>query len=514
MNGAEALLQTLINAGVEVCFANPGTSEMQLVAAIDRIPGMRPVLALFEGVATGAADGYGRMAGKPAVTLLHLGPGLSNGMANLHNARRARSPIVNIIGDHASYHLELDAPLTSDLAGHARLQAHWLRTVRSSASIGSDGAEAVQAAMAGAGQVASLIVPANRAWDAGGVPAEARPVPAREKVSGETVEAAAQALTAGEPAALLLGGDALTERGLVAAGRIATATGASLLQETFPRRIQRGAGRVTPQRVPYLGERAAELLKDYNHFVLAAARPPVSFFAYPEKPGWLCPEDASLTTLAFVDQDVEAALEALAERLGAGDADIPVQSPLKPDLAAGPLTPAAIAASLTTLMPEDAIVSDEANSSGAPIYTLTAGAEPHDWLTLTGGAIGQGLPVAVGAAVACPGRKVISLEADGSGMYTIQSLWTMARENLDITTVIFNNSSYAILNFELSRLGVEKPGQKALSMLDLSNPDLNWVQISQGMGVEATRATTAEAFHEQLAAALSQKGPRLIEARL
>lgn len=509
MNGAEALLHTLIASGVDVCFANPGTSEMQLVAAIDANPGMRPILGLFEGVVTGAADGYGRMADKPAATLLHLGSGFSNGMANLHNAKRAFTPIVNIVGDHATYHLPLDAPLTSDVAGHTALCSGWSRVAASADSLAQDGAEAVAAAQAG--QIASLVVPADFAWSpaktgpANPVAAETRPQPDQA-----AVERAIAALKSGEPVCLFLGGLALREEGLALAHRISAASGARVITEVFPARIQRGRGRFAPERLPYLGEFAQEHLKGLKHMVLVGAKAPVSFFAYPEKPGELWPEDCAVVEAASQQQDTIAALEAIADGLDATAAPTPDTTPL-PDMPEGPLTAEAVGAIVANLLPTDAIVSDEANTSGVFSYGMFDGAAPHDWLTLTGGAIGQGLPVAVGAAVACPERKVINLQADGSAMYTNQSLWTMAREQLDVCTIIYRNNSYAILNLELMRVGVENPGAGAKAMLELDKPELDWVNIAQGMGVEASSADSIEAFKAQFTAAMEARGPRLIE---
>ena len=512
MNGADGLITTLFDAGVEVCFANPGTSEMQLVAAIDKHPRMRAVLCLFEGVATGAADGYGRMAGKPAATLLHLGPGLGNGLANLHNARRARSPVVNIVGDHATGHLKYDAPLTSDIAGIAAPVSGWVRKSSSVDGLAADGAAAVAAAMDYPGRVATLIVPADHAWTEAKGPAPAVKPAAPAKPAPSFIEKAAAALKSGEPAALFLGGMALRAEALEEAGRIAAASGARLLCETFPARLQRGAGRVPVERLPYFGEMAADVLKDFRHLIMVGAKPPVAFFAYPGKPGWLSPDDAAITTLASPREDALAALRALAKALDAPAGHNRAQAAFAPPVAAGKLDPAGIGSVLAALMPENAIVSDEAATAGLALFPMTAGAPRHDWLTITGGAIGQGLPVGAGAAIACPGRKVICLEADGSAMYTVQALWTMARENLDVTTIIVNNGSYAILNIELARVGVANPGPKALSMLDLTNPPIGWTAISEGMGVPAARAETVEEFRSALAEALAHKGPRLVEA--
>ncbi len=511
MNGAEALLNSLIDAGVEVCFANPGTSEMQLVAAIDHIPGMRPILGLFEGVVTGAADGYGRMADKPAATLLHLGSGFSNGMANLHNAKRAFTPIVNLVGDHATYHLPLDAPLTSDVPAHASLTSTWVKVSQSAEEMGIDGVEAVAAAMEG--RIANLIVPANHAWSDGGRLAEPiRATPPRA-ASDRAVADAADMLRSGKPTCLFLGGRALRENGLTAAARIAAATGATVMSEVFPARIQRGKGRPTIERLPYLGEMAAERLEEFAQIIVVGAKAPVSFFAYPGKPGILWRDECSIFELADQTLDQVDALERLADALQAPQTADHDKSDL-PDIPDGPISAEAVGAVIANSLPQDAIVSDESNTSGAFSYGYFDGAAPHDWLTLTGGAIGQGLPVAVGAAVACPGRKVIGLQADGSGMYTNQALWTMAREDLDVCVVIFNNSAYAILGLELNRVGVKKPGERAQSMIDIGRPKIDWVKLAEGMGVAAASVSTIEDFSDAFSEAMKIKGPRLIEVVL
>jgi len=515
MNGAEALIATLADCGVEVCFANPGTSEMQLVAAIDGQPAMRAVLGLFEGVVTGAADGYGRMADKPAATLLHLGPGLANGLANLHNARRAGSPVINVVGDHATYHLHHNSPLTADLNGFARPVSDWLRTSRSEADLPQLGAESWAAAMQFPGRVATLVAPANHAWSEGAAPAARRPAAPAPRVAEETVAEAAQALSGGEgPMVLFLGGRALRAGALEQAGRIAAATGARLICETFSTRLQRGAGRVAVERLPYFGEMAADYLAGFKTMIVCGCEPPVSFFAYPDKPSWLSPEGARLVRLAGNDLDAEDALHRLAERLGA-PIEPALRQPGAPVVhAEGKLDPFKIAAELSAALPAHAIVSDEAATTGLALFPATAGAAPHDWLTLTGGAIGQGLPLALGAAIACPDRKVIALQADGGGMYTLQALWSMARERADVTTVILNNGSYAILNIELMRVGVQNPGPKALAMLDLTNPAIDWCHLGEGMGVPSTRVATAQELRAALAEAMAQRGPRLIEAML
>ena len=513
-NGAEAFIATLGACGVDTCFANPGTSEMQLVAAIDRQPGMRAVLGLFEGVVTGAADGYARMAEKPAVTLLHLGPGLGNGLANLHNARRAASPVINMVGDHATYHLHFNAPLTSDAAGVARPMSDWVRVAQSPRDLAQAGAEAYVVAMAWPGQVATVIVPADHAWNGGAAPVAPRPVPLAPRAPDAAVLAAATALRASDgPVALLLGGRALREEALAAAGRIAAATGAHLVCETFAARVQRGTGRVAIDQLPYFAEQAVDYLARFQTIVVCGTEPPVAFFAYPGKPGELSPPGAQVIRLAALREDALHALTALADAIGAPADPVGIQ-PRESPPPGDRLNAHAIGAVLADLMPAGAIVSDEALTAAAALFDATKGAAPHDWLMVTGGAIGQGLPVAVGAAVACPARQVIALQADGSGMYTVQALWTMARERLNVVTVIFNNASYAILNIELSRVGVQNAGPRALSMLSLDNPRLDWCAMAAGMGVPAQRVATVDEFRDALAQALATPGPVLIEAML
>jgi acetolactate synthase-1/2/3 large subunit len=511
MIGAEAVLRTLVASGVDVVFANPGTSEMHFVATLDAVPEMRGVLALFEGVATGAADGYARMRGSPAAALLHLGPGLGNGLANLHNARRSHAPIVVIVGDHATYHAQYDAPLQSDIETVARNVSLWIRRSERPEDAGSDGAAAVAAAFGPPGNIATLILPADVSWSDGGVVAGPAPRQPRAAVPEHTISEAATALRSREPSALLLGGAALQEQGLRAAARIAAATGAEMLAETFPARLERGAGIPAVQRLAYLAEMAAGQLDGLRHLVLVDAKSPVSFFAYPGKPSDLVPEGCDVLALAGGGDDAVAALEALADAVDAG-ADVVVSGPGRPERPTGALGAESIAASIGALLPEGAIVSDEANTSGTFLPGMTAGAPRHDLLTLTGGSIGQGLPVAVGAAVACPGRPVLALEADGSALYTIQSLWTMAREQLDVTAVIFSNRRYAVLRMELARVGATSTGEHALAMLDIAPPEIDFVALAKGFGVPASRPETAEAFSDALERAFAEPGPHLIEA--
>ncbi|RZS38799.1 acetolactate synthase-1/2/3 large subunit [Herbihabitans rhizosphaerae] len=511
MNGAQSLIRTLVDSGVDVCFSNPGTSEMHFVAALDAVPEMRGVLALFEGSVTGAADGYGRMADRPAATLLHLGPGMANGLANLHNARRAHTPIVNVIGDHATYHKGFDAPLESDVDALSGWTKGWTRWSSDPGAVGQDAADAVAAAMSPPGQIANLVLPADVSWGDGGVAVAGATAPAPSTVDDQAVNAVAKVLGSGEPTIVLLGHGATRERGLLAASRIAQATGAKLFAETFPARIERGAGLPPIERLGYLAEQVQWQFTDIKHLVLVGAKAPVSFFAYPGKPSGLVPEGCQVHVLAELGSDVPGALESVADLVAAQEKPVLAEAS-RPELPAGELTPQNWAPVIGALLPEGAIVSDEANTSGLMIPMTTAGAPRHDVLTLTGGAIGQGLPVAVGAAVAAPDRPVVCLQADGSAMYTISALWTMARENLNVTTVLINNGAYAILRMELQRVGAEGAGPKANDLLDLSRPDLDFVSIAQGMGVAASRATTAEELAEQFSRALAEPGPHLIEA--
>ncbi|MGY2065432.1 acetolactate synthase large subunit [Blastococcus sp. SYSU DS0619] len=511
MNGAQALIRTFVDAGVDVCFANPGTSEMHFVAALDDVPEMRAVLTLFEGVATGAADGYARMTGRPAATLLHLGPGMGNGLANLHNARRGRAPMVNVVGDHARSHKRLDAPLESDIDAVAGTFSRWVRRSLSPADVAADAVDAVAAV--GSGGIATLVLPADVSWEDGAEPAAPRPVRPAPQVAPSVVEEVAAVLAGDEPVVLFLGGEAVTEDGLLAAGQITAGTGARLMTETFPARAARGAGLPDVTRLPYPPEMAMAALAGTRHLVLAGATAPVHFFGYPGVPGHPVPEDCTVHVLSEPGEDGVAALRALAA-LAAPDAEPVLIEASRPELPTGELTPRTMAAVIGALLPERAIVVDEALTSGVGLMELTSGAPRHDWLALTGGAIGDGLPMALGAAVACPDRPVIGIQADGSAMYTISALWSHAREQADITTIICDNGSYAILQHELSRVGAANDGERAATLLDLGGPGLDFVSIAQGMGVPATRATTADELAEQLKKALAEPGPHLIDAVL
>lgn len=511
MNGAESLVRTLVDCGIELCLANPGTSEMHFVTALDRVPGMRAVLGLFEGVVTGAADGYARMAGKPAATLLHLGPGLGNGLANLHNARKGGVPVVNIIGDHATYHQRYDAPLTSDVKAFANTVSHWTLSSREARNVATDAARAVQAAQVPPGQIASLILPADTAWNEAQGPARPLPVPAAPLVADHAISDAVAALKRGK-AALLLRGPALHGAGLLAAGRIAAATGARLMADTFMPRIERGAGRVPVERMPYRAAPAMDFMRGVETLILVGTQAPIGFFAYPGQPSEFTPQGCRILALAHPHEDGVAALEAVAAAFPNGPAT--KVTALAPSAlpADGKLNNIDIMHVVSHYLPEQAVVVDESITGSFGLYHLLETAAPFDALLVPGGSIGGGMPLATGAALACPDRKVVTLQADGSAMYTLQSLWTQAREKLDVTTIIYANRAYRVLIDELKGVGAESGGPKTMSMFDIGNPDLDWVKLSEGMGVEAVRAETTSAFAAAFQSAMQVKGPRLIEA--
>ncbi len=514
MNGAESLIRTLVAGGVETCFANPGTSEIHIVAALDRLPEMRCVLGLFEGVVTGAADGYARMAEKPACTLVHLGPGLANGLANLHNARRAQVPIINLVGQHATHHLHLDTPLTSDIEAIARPFSKWLRTSSASSGVGRDAAEAIVEARTAPGQIATLIVPADLAWSEGGAVAALPTLSAARLPSAETVENAAAMLRSGLKAAMLLNGNALYGKGLAAAGRIAAATNARLLAPYPLTRLERGSGMPPVDRVAYVLEQAIDQLKEFRQLILVGAPAPVGYFAYPGKNSAFTSPECEIFTLASHGEDYAGALESLAAALSVPQTNAPGEKAERPSIPSGEITLTGLASAVGALLPENCIVVDESMTSGRGMMAATKGAPPHDWLGNTGGSIGIAMPLAVGAAVACPDRRVLCLTADGSGMYTLQALWTMAREGLKVTTVVFANRDYAVLKREFSYLGIGDPGTRALDMFEIGRPDLDWVHLAKGMGVPGTRVTSLEGFAKALQEGFASEGPSLIEVPL
>ena len=513
MNGADALIETLVENGVTACFANPGTSEMQFVSALDRQPAMRPVLCLFEGVATGAADGYGRMADVPACTLLHLGPGYGNGLANLHNARRAYTPIVNVIGDHATYHRQYDAPLNSDIPTIVKPNSVWVKSADTADTVAAITAEAITASYGPPGGPVSLILPADAAWTQTTVGAAKSLAPPRAAPSGESVDAVAKAIRAAAKPVLLIGGRACRADAVAQAARL-QAVGVRVLADTFVARLPRGAGVFAPGRMAYFGEAALEDLAGVDLMIYVGTTMPVAFFAYPDRPSVLVPEGCATLTLSQRAEDSAAGLAALADALGA-PASGPVQPLKRPETAPiGTLTPQACGRAIARHLPEGAIICDDAVTSGGAVAVPCMTAAPHEVLALTGGAIGIGLPLAIGAAVAKPDRKVLALSGDGSAMYTVQSLWTMARENLDVTVVVFANHSYRILNIEMGRTGAGNPGPSASKLLDLGDPKIDWVSLAKGLGVDAVRCETAEQFETAFARAMREPGPKFIEAAI
>lgn len=514
MNGAEAVIHSLVAGGIDTCFTNPGTSEMHLVAALDRSPAMRCVLTLFEGVATGAADGYARMSGRPACTLLHLGPGFANGMANLHNASRALVPIVNLIGQHPAHHLSYDAPLTSDIEAIARPYSAWLRTIQNVRDAACDTAEAIVNARTPPGQIATLIVPTDVAWSQGAT-ASTIPAPVSAEVpDSERIERAAEMLRSGRTTGILIGGHVTFERGLTIAGKIASATGAKLFAPYPFTRLRHGAGTPAIERVAYVLEQATEQFKKFQQLILIGAAAPVSYFAYQGKRSQPTQPDCDIFTLAHASEDGNAALMGLAEALGVENFSVDVAKSSRPPASSGEITLQGLALTIAATLPEEAIVADESMTSGRGILAATQSCPPHDWLACTGGSIGIAMPLAVGAAVACPERPVLCLTADGSGMYTLQALWTMARENLHVVAVVFANRAYGVLKREYSNLGVGEAGQRAKALFNIGEPDLDWVALARGMGVPGTRVTSLEEFTAALKRAYASEGPSLIEVPL
>jgi acetolactate synthase-1/2/3 large subunit len=541
MNGAESLVKTLTDQGVDICFANPGTSEMHFLKALEN-PRMRSVLCLFEGVCTGAADGYYRMKGTPASTLLHLGPGLANGLANIHNAKRASSGMVNIVGEHSAAHLKYDPPLMSDIEGLARPLSHWVRRVESPHSVAWDVSTAIAKASEHPGQIATLLLPGDASWQeasAQGVPPRAsgagradatgaaagvggadgitaaggsapqikRPEPAR-------IDAIAKVLRSAEPTLVILANRATRGRAVELAGKLKTATGCRLATQFFTSRIERGAGRVTLERIPYAVPQALEFLKGFKHIITLETTEPIAFFSYPDKPSLLKAPGTTVHTLSEADEDSAAALDMLLDALDANTAQAILQPRAEAVIPQGALTPASIAAALAAALPEHCILVDESLTTGRETMGLTVGAAPHDLINNMGGSIGYGTPVATGAALACPDRHVFCMVGDGSAMYTIQSLWTQAREGLNVTTIIFANNSYAILKAEYANMGAGAPGPKALAMIDIDKPRIDWLAMATSMGVPSVAVDSAEGFYKAMANSVREQGPTLIEVRL
>jgi acetolactate synthase-1/2/3 large subunit len=515
MNGAEILIATLVGRGVDICFANPGTSEMHFLAALSNNPRMRGVPCLFEGVATGAADGWYRMKDTPASTLLHLGPGLANGLANIHNARRASSGMVNIIGEHSLSHLKYDPPLASDIEGLARPLSHWVRHADSAGTISWDAAQAVTQASGHPGRIATLILPGDTSWQPAGEPLLPPKAAAQRKTpSAARVEHIAQVLRLGEPTLIILANKATRGAALDKAGRVAAATGARLGSQFFTARIERGAGRVPIERIPYAVAQGMAFLKGFKHLITVETREPMAFFAYPDKPSLLKAEGALVHPFVEADEDSELAFDMLLQALGATGVAPLVQPRIETPPPSGALNPTSIAHALAAALPEQCIFVDESLTTGRESMGLTMGALPHDLINNLGGSIGYAPPVATGTALACPDRRVFCAVGDGSAMYTIQALWTQARENLNVTTIIFANNSYAILKAEYANMGAGTLGERALSMINIDRPRLDWLAMAKSMGVPGVSVETAETFYKAMLHSAREPGPCLIEVKL
>ncbi len=519
VNGSESLVATLVDKGVDVCFANPGTSEMHFLAALEN-PSLRSVLVLFEGVATGAADGWYRMSGRPASTLLHLGPGLANGLANLHNARRAGSGIVNIVGEHATAHLKYDPPLLSDIDGLARPISHWVRRSTSSCLVAGDVSVAIAQARSKPGKIATLILPGETSWGQAGEHSKSQPTPEcpcftrPEAPDMSRVEQAANVLRRGEPTLIVCGGQASRGRAVELLGRIKAHTGCRIATQFFTARIERGAGRATLERIPYYVPSALAYLKDFKHIITVETGEPIAFFSYPGSPSQMKPTGCAVHSLVLPDEDSITGLEMLIDALGAQKTEAVLPERTQVALPEGKLDPTSIAQALTAAMPDNAILVDESLTTGRETLGLTAGARPHDVLQNMGGSIGFGTPVATGAALACPDRRVFCMVGDGSAMYTIQSLWTQARESLNVTTIIFANNSYQILKTEFANMGFGKPGAQASALIEIDKPQINWVAMGTSMGVPSVSVDNAGDFYRAMVRSSETPGPMLIEVRL
>jgi len=515
MNGATALINTLADCGVEFCIANPGTSEMHLVQGLDAVPRVRSVLALFEGVCTGAADGIGRMTGKPAATLLHLGPGMANGIANLHNARRANTPMINIIGNHPNFHVGYDAPLTSNIDTLARNFSCWLKSESTENTLAQDGADAFTATLrqtsGSTGQIATLIMGADAAWGESPGPAKPNAIPERPKTNEKAIEDVAKSIAAGRKTALLLEHHASEQSAMSAASKIASKTGCKLFNGTFPARVDGGPGRVSIERLPYFPEQVLNALEGIENLVLVGGEVPASFFAYKNTPGQLIPKGCQVTRLTSIEEDATDALERLADRLGATNSAVSYFEKKEISKPTGELNTKTIIQSLAATLPENVIVCTDSGGGNAA-HPLCQNTTQNSWLSLTGGAIGQGGPCSVGAALACPDQRVLAMLGDGGAAYTIQALWTQARENLDVTTIIFANNSYNILNVEYGRLGVTDVGEIAASLFDIGNPSIDWVSLARGFGVDGGKANTAEELCTLLQKSYTTPGPFIIQA--
>jgi acetolactate synthase-1/2/3 large subunit len=456
------------------------------------------------------------MLDKPAMTLLHLGPGFANGIANLHNARRAKSPVLNVIGEHATWHLNVDPPLAMDIESLVRTVSGWWRTNKSARDIPGDVAEAVAAARVG--QVATLIVPHdNQETEGEGHPIK-MPHVSFDPLEPDSIEAAAKRLRTSRKVALLLGGRALRKSGLDAAARIRKMTGCDLFSPAQFGYMERGVGLPFVERIPYFPEKATARLSGYGIILLAGAPEPVTFFGYPGIKSQILADEQERITLCTDRQDVVQALENLADALsgtstfGADDAVLTKMN--RPPLPDGELTGQKACLTLAALQPENAILIDEAITARFMDFPFVGELPPHSLLSIAGGSIGFGIPCATGAAIACPDRLVIDLQADGSALYTIQGLWTQAREGLNVITLICSNRSYRILQMELTRAGIPSLGPNARALTELTNPAIDWVKAARGFGVPGVTVSTVKDLARELSGALAGSGPRLIEMLL
>lgn len=513
MNGAQIVIKTAKEAGIKYCFANPGTTEMPLVEALDSVPGIEAKLGLFEGCCTGAADGYGRLTGMPALTLLHLGPGLANGIANLHNAHRAKTPVVNIVGDHATWHLGSDAPLTMDIETLAKSIPGWQRTSTSVDNLSQDTADAISAAMKG--QVATLIIPQDLQWAECRDKTISSPSFSYDPINSGLIGQAADALKKAKKSLMILGGTALQKNGLLIGQQICNITGSDLLSDTFPACTDIGAGLPNPSRIPYFPEKATEKLSQYDTIILVGTKPIVSFFGYPGMTSELLSSDQTVIKLDSGHQDLVKVLESMVQELEGKTPEISMQADFKPkdekELPQEYLSGGTICQIVSALLPENAIVVEESVTSGGAYHIIAASARPHVLMTLTGGSLGMGMPCATGAALAHPDRQVINFQSDGAGMYTPQTLWMQARDNLNITTLICANRSYNILKIEYLRAGNKEILKNTSALTNLGNPPVDWVGLSRSMGVPAASVSSGKELIAELKKAIKGSGPHLIE---
>ena len=538
-NGACGVVRTLVAGGVEVMFANPGTTEMLVVDALDSVEGLRAILCLHETVCTGAADGYGRMAGKAACTLLHLGVGLANGSANLHNARRAGAPVVNLVGDMASWHVAKDPLLASDIEGLASFTGCFYRASGADPDgLSDDVADALVAVRdyrAGESRVATVALahdatrdPLSKPW----APPEL--LATLEQPGGDVktlfersielhneryggndaipahVKACGAALTTSN-AALFVGGAGLCdEEALNACSAIAAATGCALVVENAFARVDRGGHRPRFVRVPYFPKDARTYLAKFETVVLVGARKPVAMFGYDDGVSDLVGLDGQ-QVLEIDAMDVPGALRYLAGTLG-GAPPPPPPAAAAPKRPKGKLSAYKLCQALACTQPADAIVVDESLTSGGSYWDLSLSCAPFSHLTLTGGSIGIGPPLSVGCAVACPGRRVVDFQADGSGLYSTPAFWTMAAERLDVTVLVCKNDVYQILKVEQQKQNLPTAKPNAKKLTNLSGPSVDWVALAKGYGLDATSVSTAEDLLAALEHSFATPGPYLIEA--